>query len=155
MKKTLDNIYDNHAEYATYVIWLISWAGIFGSLYFSEISGFIPCELCWYQRILMYPLAVFSTVAIFRKEFSSIAYYVLPFTIIGTLMSFYHSLLQWGIITHNVLDCSEGAAVPCSDPEIMIFGFITIPFLAFLSFTALTVVSALTIYLSKVHAKTN
>ncbi|MDA1515628.1 disulfide bond formation protein B, partial [Bacillus cereus group sp. TH40LC] len=27
-----------------------------GSLYFSEILGFTPCNLCWYQRIFMYPL---------------------------------------------------------------------------------------------------
>ena len=24
-----------------------------GSLYFSEVADFIPCELCWYQRIAM------------------------------------------------------------------------------------------------------
>lgn len=136
-------------EYGTYFVWIVSWASIFGSLYFSEIKNFVPCELCWWQRLLIYPLAIFATVAIFKKDYKNFMYYVLPFGIIGLVVSFYHSLLQWGIVEHNVLDCSEGAAVSCSDPEIMLFGFITIPFLAFLSFLAITVVSALGIFANK------
>lgn len=149
MKKYSTYIKNNHAELATYVAWAVGWGSIFGSLYFSEIRNFIPCELCWWQRVLMYPLAIFATVAIARKEFSSFAYYVLPFSILGVILSFYHSLLQWGIIEHNILDCSEGAAVSCSKPEIMAFGFITIPFLAFLSFSLVTFVSLLSVYLAK------
>ena len=26
-----------------------------GSLFYSEIAGFEPCKLCWFQRIFMYP----------------------------------------------------------------------------------------------------
>lgn len=152
MKNMFKILINKHAEYATYAIWFISWGSVFGSLYFSEILGYIPCELCWYQRILMYPLAFITTVAIIRKEFASVMYYTLPFSLIGLVMSFYHSLLQWGVITHNVLNCSEGAAVPCSDPEIMVFGFITIPFLAFISFFAITLVASVSMYLSKKDA---
>lgn len=155
MNKYLAKLRVNHGEYATYAVWLISWAGVFGSLYFSEIAGFIPCELCWWQRLLVYPLALFSTVAIFRKDYKSFAYYSLPFGLIGIIASLYHSLLQWGVIEHNILDCSEGAAVSCSNPEIMIFGFITIPFLAFLSFVGITLVSAVSIYFSQTTNKTD
>ena len=38
-----------------YVAWVVSLVAMFGSLYFSEIKGYIPCELCWYQRILHVP----------------------------------------------------------------------------------------------------
>lgn len=149
MKNVIQKIRINHAEYATYIIWFIGWASIFGSLYFSEIRKFVPCELCWWQRLLIYPLAILATVAIVRKDYKNVAYYALPFGVIGMLMSAYHSLLQWGIIEHNLLDCSERAAVPCSNPEIMVFGFITIPFLAFVAFTVVTAVSSISIYLSK------
>lgn len=149
MKNVVNSIKQKHAEYATYSIWLIGWLSVFGSLYFSEISKFVPCELCWWQRLLIYPLAIFATVAIVRKDYNNFVYYALPFGLIGMLLSAYHSLLQWGIIEHNILDCSERAAVPCSNPEIMIFGFITIPFLAFLAFFAVSVVSAVSIYFSK------
>jgi disulfide bond formation protein DsbB len=149
MKDLLETVKKKHAEYATYIVWAISWGSVFGSLYFSEIAGYVPCALCWWQRLLIYPLAIFSTVAIIRKDYKSFAYYVLPFGVIGVITSFYHSLLQWGVIEHNVLDCSAGGAVSCSDPEIMVFGFITIPFLAFLSFGAITLASLGSIILSK------
>ena len=145
----VDKVKTNINEYGTYYVWAVAWASIFGSLYFSEIKNYVPCELCWWQRLLIYPLAIFATVAIFRKEFKSFLYYAIPFGVIGSIVSLYHSLLQWGVIEHNVLDCSEGAAVSCSNPEIMVFGFITIPFLAFLSFASITVVSAVGIYLNK------
>ncbi len=153
MKTYWHIIRQQHSEIAVYVVWLIGWASIFGSLYFSEIKGFVPCELCWWQRLLIYPLAIFATVAIMRKEYTTFSYYVLPFSIIGMVVSAYHSLLQWGIIEHNILDCSEGAAVSCSKPEIMALGFITIPFLAFLAFATITFVSSLSIYLSSRNQK--
>jgi disulfide bond formation protein DsbB len=153
MDKITKSILQKHEEYVTYFVWLAGWASIFGSLYFSEIKGFIPCELCWWQRLLIYPLAIFATVAIIRKEYKNFAYYVLPFSVVGLIVSGYHSLLQWGIIEHNLLDCSEGAAVSCSNPEIMVFGFITIPFLAFLAFGSITLVSSLSLYLSAKQTK--
>jgi disulfide bond formation protein DsbB len=149
MNKLFEAVKKKHAEYATYIVWAISWASVFGSLYFSEIAGYVPCSLCWWQRLLIYPLAIFSTVAIIRKDYKNFMFYALPFGVLGLIVSFYHSLLQWGIIEHNVLDCSTGGAVSCSDPEIMLLGFITIPFLAFLSFGAITLATAGSIFLSR------
>ena len=79
-------------------------------------------------------------------------YYVLPFGVLGFIVSLYHSLLQWGVIEKNILDCTA-TGVSCSKPEIEIFGFITIPFLSFLAFTALTIVSGISIYIQ--HKKVN
>ena len=39
-----------------------------GSLYFSEEAGYIPCRLCWYQRIFMYPLPILIALAIARRS---------------------------------------------------------------------------------------
>ena len=49
-------------------IWTISFVATLGSLYFSEVRGFEPCTLCWYQRILMYPIVLISGVALFQKN---------------------------------------------------------------------------------------
>ncbi|MGR5922655.1 disulfide bond formation protein B [Bacillus pacificus] len=38
-----------------------------GSLYFSEILGFTPCNLCWYQRIFMYPLIFLIIIAMIKR----------------------------------------------------------------------------------------
>jgi disulfide bond formation protein DsbB len=135
-------------EISTYGVWAISWASIFISLYYSEIEKLAPCDLCWWQRIIMYPLAILTTVAVLKKEFKQISYYVLPFGVIGCIVSFYHSLLQWGIITKDVISCSASSGVSCSDPE-YILGLITIPFGAFLAFLGITLLSLASIYAPK------
>lgn len=145
----INKIKDNYFVYSTYALWGLGWLSIFVSLYFSEVQKLVPCDLCWWQRLLIYPLAVFGTVAIFRKEFRIFGYYALPFSVLGLVASFYHSLLQWGVITHDILDCSVRTAVSCSEPDFMYLGFITIPFLAFLGFLAATAISALAVYLDK------
>ena len=149
----LNKIKTNYFEYSTYALWGIGWLSIFVSLYFSEIAKFVPCELCWWQRLLIYPIAIFGTVAIFKKEFRSFAYYALPFGVIGLIASLYHSLLQWGVITHDVLECSVGGAVSCSKPDFLWFGFITIPFLAFLGFVTVTAIASAAIYVDKKSPK--
>lgn len=136
--KKLDDIGD-------YLVWAIATGSVFGSLYFSEVLNLPPCMLCWYQRILMYPLAIILSVAILRKD-RAVAYTVLPFSVLGTVIAFYHSLLQWGVIKEALLDCSANAAVSCSDVQINWFGFMTIPFMAFVSFLAITVLAGLRIY---------
>jgi disulfide bond formation protein DsbB len=51
-----------------YVAFLLVLVSILGSLYFSEVMNFAPCILCWYQRILMYPLAIILLVGIWKKD---------------------------------------------------------------------------------------
>ena len=135
-------------EITTYGVWAIAWASVFISLYYSEIVKLAPCDLCWWQRIIMYPLAVITTVAILKKEFKQVSYYVLPFGVIGSFISLYHSLLQWGIIKEEVLNCSARSGISCADAE-YIFGFITIPFGAFLAFVTITLLSLASIYAPK------
>lgn len=134
---------------ADYGVWAIATLSLLGSLTFSEVLKYPVCMLCWWQRILMYPLAIMLTVAILRKESKSTAYYVLPFSILGMILGFYQSLLQWGIIKETVLNCTETANVPCDDPDFLLLGFITIPFLSFLAFSAITALMSLKIWLAK------
>lgn len=76
-----------------YVAWLVSIIATLGSLYFSEIQSFIPCELCWYQRILVYPLVLILGIATFQND-KSVKKYVLPISIIGSSISLFHYLEQ-------------------------------------------------------------
>jgi disulfide bond formation protein DsbB len=135
--------------WADYVIWSIAVIGMFGSLYFSEIAKMAPCNLCWWQRIFLYPLVAIYAVAILRKDKISAAYYSLPLVVLGLVFSFYQSLLQWGILKETSLTCSVASSVPCGDANFKWFGFITIPFLAFLAFLLLNVLITLRIYIIK------
>jgi disulfide bond formation protein DsbB len=116
--------------------WVAAIIATLGSLYFSEVMHFIPCTLCWYQRIFMYPLTIILGVAFYRND-QGIYRYVLPLSIIGMLISGYHTLLQKLPYLQQFEMCTTG--VPCSKDYINWLGFITIPLLAFIAFTIITV----------------
>lgn len=121
-------------RYGLYAAWLVSIVATLGSLYFSEVRGFIPCELCWYQRIFMYPLPIVLGFATYHDD-RGIARYVLPLTLTGGAISTFHYLVQKGLIHWDAM-CSPAA--PCSSQWINWWGFITIPFLAGTAFLLIT-----------------
>lgn len=130
------SIVSNIRNYALYFAWVIAVTATLGSLYFSEIKGFIPCELCWYQRIFMYPLAIILGIAAFNNE-TNLKKYALPLSIIGGLISLYHYLVQKVPGFAGIKPCVQG--VPCNVQYINWFGFITIPFLALTAFTTISI----------------
>lgn len=130
--------------YTLYFAWLIAVVATGGSLYFSEIAGFAPCELCWIQRIFMYPLVILLGIACFKGD-RHIIPYVLPLTIIGGCFSIYHYIEQKANLFPSI--CT-GDGVPCSGEYINEFGFITIPLLALAAFVAITVLLCIS-YLRK------
>ncbi|KRG15090.1 2-oxoglutarate dehydrogenase [Virgibacillus soli] len=132
----MKNTKSTFQDYILYFAWIVSLVATLGSLFFSEIKGFIPCEFCWYQRILMYPLVVIIGIAVFEHN-KNIKKYVLPFSIIGMGVSFYHYLIQKVPGLASVKPCVGG--VPCNGQYINWLGFITIPFLALIAFTLITV----------------
>jgi disulfide bond formation protein DsbB len=126
----------NRSSLFLYLAWLVAVVATLGSLYFSEIRGFLPCELCWYQRIAMYPLAIILGIAAYTNDVK-ISKYVLPLSIIGGLIAFYHYLLEKIPGFATVAPCSKG--IPCNVAWINWFGFMTIPFLALVGFILITV----------------
>lgn len=122
-------------HYRLYIAWIVAVVATLGSLYFSEIRGFIPCELCWYQRILMYPLSIILGIAAYYDE-EKIKKYVLPISILGIFVSSFHYMKQKLPGFAAIKPCTQG--VPCNLQYINWFGFITIPFLALIGFTLIT-----------------
>lgn len=117
------------------VAWLIATVSVSGSLYYSEVAGFIPCDLCWWQRIAMYPLVVVLGLAV-RAGDRSVRRYVLPVALAGGGVSLYHSVLQ-RYPTLFGSSCSFDA--PCTGIWVDTFGFVTIPFMAMGGFVAIAV----------------
>jgi disulfide bond formation protein DsbB len=116
--------------------WVAALIATIGSLYFSEVLHYIPCTLCWYQRIFMYPLAIMLGIAFYQND-RGIVKYVLPLSIIGMIISGYHTALQKIPYLQQFEMCTSG--VPCSKDYINWLGFITIPILAFTAFTIITI----------------
>ncbi len=119
---------------------LISVMAVVGSLYFSEITKFPPCTLCWYQRICMYPLVIILSIGIWKKD-KNVPYFVLPLSIIGILIAIYHNLLYYGIIPESAAPCILG--ISCTTKYIEWFGFITIPLLSLTAFIIITILTLL------------
>lgn len=109
-----------------------------GSLYYSEIAGFMPCELCWYQRIAMYPLAVILTVAAVRRD-AAVRWYALPLSMVGGGVALWHYVQQQAPALATGA-CSTDT--PCTAVWVEEFGFVTIPFMALTGFLAVTVLVA-------------
>ena len=122
--------------YDIYIAWTLALVSLIGSLYFSEILGIAPCLLCWYQRIFMYPLVFILGVGILRKD-KAVSSYVLPLSIVGTIIALYHNLLTWHVISETLAPCQIG--VSCVTQKFVALHFITIPLLSLVSFILITV----------------
>jgi len=120
--------------------WLLVTASTLGSLFFSEIMELPPCSLCWYQRVFMFPLVLVLFMGLFPFD-PKVARYALPLSAAGTLFALYHVLLQAGIIPESAAPCSQG--VPCSEVDLLVFGFVSIPVLSLLAFGVLTALLAI------------
>lgn len=104
---------------------LIAATATASSLYYSEVAGFTPCDFCWYQRIIMYPLAIILLVAVFTRDRLR-ARYIVALAFIGLGLSIYHYQLQTFPEQGKV--CS--ATVSCTAKFVNQFGFVSIPFMA-------------------------
>jgi disulfide bond formation protein DsbB len=117
-----------------------------GSLYFSEVVGFTPCLLCWWQRIAMYPLVPVLAIALFRED-EGIWRYVLPLSGIGLLISMYHVLIQYRPAL-DVVTCE--ATAPCTARYVAVFGWMSIPVMAGIGFL---LIGALMLVLSTLRTR--
>lgn len=118
------------------IIWIQTLLALFGSLYFSEIKGFTPCELCWVQRIFMYPLVIIYGAALLKRNLTmAVSGFILSG--IGMLVSIYHYLIQKVPALQETGDTC--GIVPCNAEYVNYAGFITIPFLAGVAFMVIFV----------------
>lgn len=104
----------------------------------------VPCQLCWYQRIFMFPLALILGMACFSEDRRG-AVYALPLALGGTAMAGYHTLLVAGLIPKAWLPCSAG--VSCADQRLEILNGLQIPWLSLAAFAAISLL--LTLFLRK------
>jgi disulfide bond formation protein DsbB len=97
---------------------------------------FAPCVLCWYQRIFLFPLVIILAIGLFPFD-KSVVKYAFPLAIAGWLTALYHNLVYSKIIPESIQPCTQG--VSCTEEYINLFGFLSIPMLALLSFSIIIV----------------
>lgn len=140
----------NHAILTVAALALV---GVVGSLYFSTFgdpvaniaqgnffpkdSGLLPCLLCWFARILFYPILPIALIGYIHSD-KRVFDYILSLAIPGVLLTIYHySIQMFG--DFSLAGCSVES--PCTAMQISYAGFITIPLLAVGGFMAIVIVS--------------
>ncbi|MDH5442122.1 MAG: disulfide bond formation protein B [Candidatus Nomurabacteria bacterium] len=96
------------------------------SLTYSEVIGFTPCRLCWFQRIMIFPQVILLGFAWFKGLGKSLKFSIITMASIGVIISLRHYILQ---VSQAVSDCGADA-VSCSANYSFHFGYITIPMMA-------------------------
>jgi disulfide bond formation protein DsbB len=119
------------AAQSVLLAWIVATVTTLGSLYYSEHAGFVPCELCWYQRILMYPLVIVLGVAWLRRD-TRVWMTALVFVVLGAPLSLYHWLVERVPAFAESSSCSVTA--PCTAPWFEKLGFVTLAWMAMSSF---------------------
>jgi len=117
----------------------ISLAAVLGSLFYSEIAGFKPCELCWYQRIFMYPQVILLGIAWLKKE-AAIIRYSLTLAALGATFSLYHNYISLGGQPLTACATFTTVGVSCLQRYVFEFGYITIPLMALTAFALIILI---------------
>jgi disulfide bond formation protein DsbB len=114
------------SKHAILLAFLVSSVAVLGSLFYSEIMGFEPCILCWWQRVLLYPLPIIFGTALWKKDRSPFLYAV-PLAVLSAVTALYQSYTSLG--GGSILPCTAVGGA-CSRVYVLAFSYITIPFMS-------------------------
>lgn len=110
--------------------WLVSLIGVFSSLFYGEVLGHFPCALCWYQRIVLFPLSYFLGFALYRSDWS-IRLYALPWTALGLMIALLQQLKE---LFPRLLSTPCSLDTPCSQAAPLLWGVLSFPLASALGF---------------------
>lgn len=123
-----------------FTAWLLALLASLTVLFVGEVMGQAPCDLCWFQRAFMFPLAFVLGVACLRGDGTGWAY-ALPLALGGAAVAGFHSLLYLGLVPARITPCSQG--VSCTSADMTILGGLPLPVLALATFLAIAMLSVL------------
>ncbi len=114
-------------QYRLHFLFIISTVGVLGSLFLSAILGLQVCNLCWYQRIFLFPIPILALIGIYKQD-AHTRLYIFALSLVGFGFAWYHSLLQSSIFKRDAVFCNPNSTlIDCSIPSFTYFGFVTVP----------------------------
>ncbi|HEX9978163.1 MAG TPA: disulfide bond formation protein B, partial [Acidimicrobiia bacterium] len=116
--------------------WLLAAGATVGSLYYSEIADFPACDLCWYQRIALFPLVIILGIAVFRRDVRA-RVYAIPLAVIGAGLAVYNHLIQ---AFPNLAAGFCSLDSPCTTAYVWKFNFVSLPLMGLVTFGAIVAV---------------
>jgi disulfide bond formation protein DsbB len=131
------------------MIFVLALAAMLGSLGYSEVIGYAPCTLCWYQRILMYPLVFMGVSALIKKAKVEFLRYAAILTGFGSMISLYHAIIKMTGVAPIPCSAYAVSGADCVKQLVLEFGYINIPMMSFSIFITIFVISVVSIYRKK------
>lgn len=125
-RRSLAELRSVAGQYGVRLAFAVAATCMLGSLYFSEVANYVPCTMCWYQRIAMYPVAILLGVALVRRQ-RAVRSFVVPLVVVGLPISIYHYFVEWFPDLESGV-CS--ASLPCSIVWFRRAGFVSLPYMA-------------------------
>lgn len=134
-----NKIFSSIVKYSLPLGFTISAVGLFLTLYYSDVLGYVPCGLCWIQRIFLYPQVALFGLALLKKDMD-IFFYTKWLSVFGLIVSLYHNYIQLGY--NPLIPCPVTAVfADCAVPPFIEFGFVTFPGMAVVLFTFIILLS--------------
>ncbi len=130
-------------SYVWMVLALVLGGGVASTLLYSEVFGFVPCSLCWLQRIALYPQLLMVGGAFKVKDYTFFPLYGMVISAFGLVVAVYHYIYQMvpkEVLTSGALPCLADGSADCADKVMNVFGFVTFPLLSAITFAFLIVV---------------
>jgi disulfide bond formation protein DsbB len=135
----------NYKKYVAGILWPLLIATTVGSvaitLFYSEYLGFIPCSLCWLQRIALYPQALFALMAFKAREAVYFPLYSIGLSVAGLIVAVYQYIYQMlpREVSSGLMPCLADGSADCAEKVMETFGFVTFPLLSAITFAFLIV----------------
>lgn len=110
---------------------ILAFSAVALSLFYSEVIGFPPCELCWVNRIFIYPLAILMGMELYKKD-KAIVDQAIVLSLLSVLTSIFHIYIERG--GESALPCASPDVVnqvSCATRYVYEFSYVTIPVMAF------------------------
>ena len=126
--------------------WLLALVATAGAVFIGEVMGMMPCVLCWYQRIAMFPMVLFLGIALLQQQRA----FILPcllLSLMGWAVASYHTALYWGWIDPTLAPCGDGPS--CTKQVLQIFGSVDLPMMSWLAFMAISFLLFLSLKVSR------
>lgn len=141
-----DYFYNEQKLYRQFVerfVWLLilgmTIGGVATTLLYSEYFGFVPCSLCWLQRVALYAQAIMAVVAFWQRDSVFFPRYGIALSIFGIGAAVYQYIYQLipAETRAGIMPCLADGSADCGSKIMEVFGFVTFPFLSAVMFVFL------------------
>lgn len=122
--------------------WIVALTSSLAVLYIGEVLGQAPCNLCWFQRAFMFPLAIVLGLGLWWQD-QNVGRYGIALALGGAVVALWHMGLYAGLIPEKIQPCSASGP-SCTDANQSVLG-IPIPLMALVSFALIGVLCALSL----------